>query len=426
MKKSKYLDFFIRIRQIVIYQEIIKVLKMTNITLPNDWQWKKLGEMLDVRDGTHDSPKYLTENGYPFVTSKNLKENGLDLENVNLISESDYFNFNKRSKVDKGDLLLAMIGTIGNPIIVEIEPNFAIKNVALIKANENVVMMKFLKFFFTSQATINKMQDESNGATQKFVSLKYLRNFPIPLPPLEEQKRIVAKIDAAFEQLDEAISLQKNNILRTETLKKALLVDVFEGLHGKFEISKLSTFGKITSGGTPSRQIKEYWDGDIEWFSSGELNTTMVFESKDKITQLGLSNSNAKVFPTGTLLIGMYDTAAMKMSILGKEAACNQAIVGIIPPPDKLNTYFLKFQLEYLKSEILLQRQGVRQQNLNAQKIKDIEISLPPISEQEKIVAYLDKSFAEIDKMLEAQKTRLAHLEDMKKAILQEAFEGKL
>lgn len=95
------------------------------------WEEKKLGEVSDVRDGTHDSPKY-HKNGYPFITSKNLRSDGtIDLENVSLISAEDFKKVNKRSKVDQGDILFGMIGTIGNPAIVK-DCNFAIKNVALI------------------------------------------------------------------------------------------------------------------------------------------------------------------------------------------------------------------------------------------------------------------------------------------------------
>ena len=96
------------------------------------WQVKRLGEIYDVRDGTHDSPKYHAK-GYPLITSKNLKREGLSFVNVQFISEDDYKKVNMRSAVHKGDVLFAMIGTIGNPTEVKIEPNFAIKNVALFK-----------------------------------------------------------------------------------------------------------------------------------------------------------------------------------------------------------------------------------------------------------------------------------------------------
>ena len=103
-----------------------------------DWEEKKLQNVSDVRDGTHDSPKYVTE-GYPFVTSKNLMKNGkIDFSDISYITEEDYININKRSKVDVGDILFGMIGTIGNPVIVE-QDGFAIKNVALIKEKDKLL-----------------------------------------------------------------------------------------------------------------------------------------------------------------------------------------------------------------------------------------------------------------------------------------------
>ena len=96
--------------------------------LPKGWELSTLNKEFDVRDGTHESPQYIHEGGYPFITSKNLKDHGIDFTDIKLISKEDYVNFNRRSKVDRGDLLFAMIGTIENPTIVDFEPAFTIKN----------------------------------------------------------------------------------------------------------------------------------------------------------------------------------------------------------------------------------------------------------------------------------------------------------
>lgn len=100
--------------------------------IPHDWEVKTLGEICDVRDGTHDSPRYV-KSGYPLVTSKNLTNGVIDFANIQYISKVDYDKINERSKADIGDVLYAMIGTIGNPVLITKEPNFAIKNVALFK-----------------------------------------------------------------------------------------------------------------------------------------------------------------------------------------------------------------------------------------------------------------------------------------------------
>ena len=192
-----------------------------------DWKEKKLGEVCDVRDGTHDSPKYHKE-GYAFVTSKNLKIDTIDLINVNLISEQDYTKINERSKVDKGDILFAMIGTIGNPVVVEMIPNFAIKNVALIKVPK-LQSNYFLKYYLGSRFVIDKMAQDSKGSTQQFVGLGYLRNFKINLPPLKEQQRIVAKLDALSEQTKKLEAVYSKKLADLDELKKSILQKAFRG-----------------------------------------------------------------------------------------------------------------------------------------------------------------------------------------------------
>ena len=116
---------------IMVDEKLVPKLRFSGFT--DEWKTVILSNVSDVRDGTHDSPKYLDE-GYPLITSKNLMKNGIiSFEDINLISEEDYNFINKRSKVNSGDILFGMIGTIGNPVIIGENSDFAIKNVALIK-----------------------------------------------------------------------------------------------------------------------------------------------------------------------------------------------------------------------------------------------------------------------------------------------------
>ena len=111
--------------------------KLTEIgDIPEDWCLEKLGALSDVRDGTHDSPQYY-EQGVPFITSKNLTDTILDFSDIKYISEEDHIKFSKRSHVQNGDILFGMIGTVGKPVIVNEPFQFSIKNVALIKFNNN-------------------------------------------------------------------------------------------------------------------------------------------------------------------------------------------------------------------------------------------------------------------------------------------------
>lgn len=152
----------------------------------NNWNTAKLNDICDVRDGTHDSPEYFSI-GVPLITSKNISSGYLDFSNVSLISEKDAEQINKRSKVDKGDILLPMIGTVGGAVIIDIEPNFCIKNVALIKFTKSSISNIFVREYLNSDAVNAIFESVKNGGTQKFVGLGTIRSLPISIPPISLQ-----------------------------------------------------------------------------------------------------------------------------------------------------------------------------------------------------------------------------------------------
>ena len=169
-------------------------------SLPPGWLWTRLGNSFDVRDGTHDTPKYTTE-GFPLITSKNIYSGSLLFDGVNLISEKDHRQISERSRVDRGDILFAMIGSIGNPVIVDTDREFSIKNVALFKYytaadSEPRFLLLYLKL------VAEEMKAKAAGGVQSFVSLGFLRNYLFPLPPLAEQRRIVAKVEQLMALVD--------------------------------------------------------------------------------------------------------------------------------------------------------------------------------------------------------------------------------
>ena len=172
-----------------------------HISLPTGWELARLEDVYDVRDGTHDSPKY-QQSGYPLVTSKNLSSGELTFEDIKFISESDHQKIQERSRVHKGDILFAMIGSIGNPVIVNTDREFSIKNVALFKHYSSKLSNPyFLKLFL--EVAAGELKQEAAGGVQSFVSLGKLRSWLIPLPPLSEQQRIVAKASELFYLCDQ-------------------------------------------------------------------------------------------------------------------------------------------------------------------------------------------------------------------------------
>lgn len=160
--------------------------------IPDSWEWVRLSDIIDVRDGTHDTPKYYPS-GIPLITSKNISTGRLIFDDVKYISEEDAKAINMRSNVEDGDILFAMIGSIGNPIIVHKTREFCIKNVALFKPySPKVTFMPYWYWFFNFVQ--HTMKKEASGGVQSFISLKTFRQFTVPLPPLSEQHRIVEKV----------------------------------------------------------------------------------------------------------------------------------------------------------------------------------------------------------------------------------------
>ena len=167
--------------------------------IPESWCWVRLNDYLDVRDGTHDTPKYVVS-GIPLVTSKNLNNGKLDFSNIKYISEEDHKQISLRSGVDVGDILFAMIGSIGNPVLIKENSNFSIKNIGLFKKYISDTSMEYVYYMLLKLQ--DDMRKKASGGVQSFVSLSFLRDYLIPIPPLNEQKRIVQKIEELFSHIE--------------------------------------------------------------------------------------------------------------------------------------------------------------------------------------------------------------------------------
>lgn len=207
--KKEQLKEFDKLAQSIFYD-------MFGDPVSNEKKWKvyTLSSICDVRDGTHDSPQYVEE-GYPLITSKNVIGGGISFDNVNYISKADLDSINARSRVDDGDIIMPMIGTIGNPVIVHKDREFAIKNVALIKFDSSTnVLNLYIQRLLDCESYSNYVMGLNRGGTQKFIALKTIRNLPIPLPPLSLQQQFADKISAIEAQKE----LVKQSIAETQAL----------------------------------------------------------------------------------------------------------------------------------------------------------------------------------------------------------------
>ena len=396
-----------------------------------NWGIKKLGEVYDVRDGTHDSPKYIKE-GFALITSKNLKNDNLNYDNVNYITEQDYLNINKRSKVDVGDILFAMIGTIGNPIVIKDEPDFAIKNVALFKVPSNQDSY-FLKYYLDSGQVIERMIKDAKGATQKFVGLGYLRNFEIPIPPLPEQQRIVAILDEAFVAIAKAKANAEQNLKNAKELFESYLQGVFENKGEGWVNAKIGETCNLQTGGTPSTSKKEFYEGGtIKWLVSGDINQKVINDCEGRITELGMNNSNTKYLPVNSVLIALNGQGKTRgtVAMLRTKATCNQSLVSIFPKDEKSllpELVFSNLEGRYDEIRKMTGDSGNDRRGLNMPLIRSIKFSHPKkINEQKEIIKKLDALRSETKKLEAIYQQKINDLEELKKSVLQKAFSGEL
>ena len=169
---------------------------------------------------------------------------------------------------------------------------------------------------------------------------------------------------------------------------------------------------KTTSGGTPSRKNQSYYqNGTIPWVKSGELENNIITTSEEFITEEGLLNSSAKIFPAGTLLIALYGATIGKLAFLGIDAATNQAVCGIFQN-ENVSLKYLYYYLLFQRPNLIKQGVGGAQPNISQTILKKLEISYPDsITEQQRIVARIEELFSELDKAVGTLKTTKEQLD---------------
>ncbi|MCI1705042.1 MAG: restriction endonuclease subunit S [Lacticaseibacillus paracasei] len=374
--------------------------------------------MSDVRDGTHASPKYYSQ-GYPLVTSKNLTSAGLDFSNISLISELDYKNINKRSRVDKGDILFGMIGTIGTPVMVH-ESNFAIKNVALIKERE-AVLNSFLVQLLKSPAFINYIRNENVGGTQKFLSLNTIRNFRFSFPTSKEQ----AMVSRFLEKIDSLIAATQRRIDDLEQVEKTLLQHLFDQ-SWRFNVysdpwvkSKVANMAKENfGGGTPSTKKRSFWTGSLPWIQSSDLDKSNKYTviPKKFISSAALKSSAAKKVPSNSIAV-VTRVGVGKLAFINYDYATSQDFLSF----SFLNwsAFFSVNLLTRVMEQMSNEGQGTSIKGVTKSELLAKSVLIPTSLEEQISIGNLLKSF---DDLIKSTSNRLSKLELLKTSLLKNLF----
>ncbi|HEG0589433.1 TPA: restriction endonuclease subunit S [Campylobacter coli] len=410
------------------------------INLPQGWKWKNLGEICFITDGTHKTPNYI-ETGIPFLSVKNISKGFFDLSDVKYISLEEHNKLIKRAKPEFGDILICRIGTLGKAIKISLEFEFSIfVSLGLLKPKVKIIS-DYLVYFLNScfiEEWINNNKVGGGTHTAK-LNLNILEKCPIALPPLKEQERIVGILDESFAKIDESIKILEQDLLNLDELMQSALQKAFNPLKDNakenyklpqgWEWKSLGEIANTSSGGTPSRNKKEYWEnGNIKWLKSGELNDGYIDFIEENITEEAIKNSSAKIFQKGTLLIAMYGATAGKLGILNLDSTTNQAICAFLHKDKNIKFLekFLFYFLFFLRDKIIKDSFGGAQPNISQTYIKNLQIPLPPLKEQEQIASHLDELSSHVKNLKQNYQAQIKDLQELKNSLLDKAFKGNL
>jgi type I restriction enzyme S subunit len=190
-----------------------------------------------------------------------------------------------------------------------------------------------------------------------------------------------------------------------------------------WKLVPLGDLCRTTSGGTPSRKRPDYFHGPIPWVKSGELTDGPVSEVEEFITEEALADSSAKVFRAGTLLIALYGATVGKLGVLTRDAATNQAICAIFPPKE-LDTRFLFWYLRHRRADLVARAVGGAQPNISQAILRGVDVPVPPIAQQRRIVAEIEKQFSRLDEAVANLQRVKDRLVAYKGSIISEAVGG--
>ena len=399
------------------------------------WQIKTLGDVcVTVQDGAHESPKLQFDspgNGrFLYITSKNIRNNYLDLENVTYVDEEFHNRIYPRCRPGVGDVLLTKDGAnTGNVTLNTLDEPFSLlSSVCLIKTAPDFLLPSFLSYFIQSPDGLKSITGQMTGAAIKRIILRDIKLAKIPIPPLPEQQRIVALLDGAFAGLATAKANAERNLQNARALFESHLQSVFsqrgEGWVEKTLEDVSITFGRGKSKHRP-RNDPELYGGKYPFIQTGDIRNADHFITAYSQTYNEVGLSQSKLWPNGTICITIAANIA-ETAILGFDACFPDSVIGVVANPDEAETGFIEYLLQSFKARIQAMGKGSAQANINLATFEDQRFPFPSVIKQKELVEFLDHLAAETQRLTRLYERKLAALEELKKSLLHQAFNGEL
>ncbi|HFQ5220620.1 TPA: restriction endonuclease subunit S [Vibrio vulnificus] len=400
--------------------------------IPLDWDIKSAEEVcIKVTDGTHDTPKPTTD-GVPYITAIHVKGGYIDFESSLFLPENVHSAIYKRCNPERGDLLVVNIGAgVAECGFVDVDFEFSLKNVALLKPNKERLYPDYLfqHHQFKKERIAHKVK---SGGAQPFLSLKELRKLKLVLPPLPEQRKI-AKILSTW---DKAISTTEKLIETSKQQKKALMQQLLTGkkrlvnpetgkaFEGEWEEVKLKSITQFIKDGTHGTHKR--YDNGVPMLSAANItkNHKVNFNGAPNISHDDYNKIHSKYeINAGDILLTVVGTLG-RVALVPKEMKFTlQRSVAIIRTSNKASNQFLMqvFSSKEFNNLLMSKSNSTAQAGVYLGELAKIKLLLPSLEEQQKIASVLTAA----DKEIEVLEAKLAHFKQEKKALMQQLLTGK-
>lgn len=367
--------------------------------MKHNWEYKRLGDVCSSKKEIGRACNYFgkdDEISYFDISSIDSKTN-----KATKFTTTSFGDAPSRAQqvIENGDVLYSLVRpNLKNIALLNSEvPNKVGSSGFCVLRGQDVRPQYILHFVLSSRFT-EYILAKTSGASYPAVTECDVRNAPIPVPPMEVQDRIVAELDGINAQIDRC-----HELIRTlDSLSTALFYDTFgdpiTNLKG-WKVRKMGEVFEIGSGGTPSKEIAEYWNtNDIPWIGSNMCQNRVLYNTDGKyITHLGLENSSAKTLDIGTVLVALVGATIGKVAILKIQTTTNQNIGFIKPNRNVANPMFVFYEIQALY-ELFLGIGNGKFRMANLSFIRNLPLILPPLSLQEQFASQIEA--------IEAQKAK--------------------
>ncbi len=393
-------------------------------TLPDGWRWVRLGEICTVHPGQHILESDYNRNfrGIGYLTGP--ADFGRSSPTISKWTEKP------KAWSEPGDVLVTVKGAGVGKINLSPKERVAIgRQLMAVRPTSDGPTRQFLFWILTTR--LYELQSAALGSTVPGLGRENIESLKIPLPPPAEQKRIAAILNEQMATVERARAAAEARLEAAKALGAAYLRCAFRGLETeRWPMRLIGTVAETCSGTTPSRGRIDYYAGSIPWVKTGELVDGVIQDTEEHVTERALIETSLRVLPAGTLLIAMYGQGQTRgrTGILAVPATTNQACFAILPNPDIFDSLYLQSWFRYGYSRIRSETEGRggNQPNLNGELIRNLKVPIPPLADQQSMVARLSEQMMTAAKACRAIEEELDAINKLPAALLRRAFAGEM